>query len=302
MTRRFCCEHQILKSTPVPNKIFILSTLTCGLSLVSSAPAAASWLDSDFYCRVYGCVIVHDGFTFDVYDNYDFSTGGTVSPGQPMIAWTGNPFDGAGEVNPVITGTRNEGLYAVPLQDQGVRLGIDTNGDGTPDRLPVDTNSDGFLDASDTLDPFALTASTRLVSDTSSAQRSFYLSSRTDFFIVAESRLLGTPDTLNDPSKLANISFLYDVTRSGTDDGMRFGQNARGGNFIRVLSNADDLLDLYQIPRQIMEFQNSIRIRDAVDLPSQSIRFDYVYGFEDYDLSIGEGHLQYEIEFSFYNR
>ncbi|MEL7232573.1 MAG: hypothetical protein AAGJ85_08700 [Pseudomonadota bacterium] len=287
---------------PAWSKSLGRSALIAGLSLASAAPAAASWLDSDFYCRVYGCVIVHDGFTFDVYDNYVFATGGTVAPGQPMIAWTGNPFDGAGEVNPVITGTRTEGLYAVPLEDQGVTLGIDTNGDGTPDRLPVDANGNGFLDASDSLDPFALTSSTRLVSATSSAQRSFYLSSRTDFYVVAESRLLGTPDALNDPAQLSNISFLYDVTRSGTDDGMRFGQNARGGNYIRTFGNADDLLDLYQVPTQIMEFRNSIRLRDAVDLPSQSIRFDYVYDFEDYDLSLGEGHLQYEIEFSFYNR
>ncbi|MEM1035766.1 MAG: hypothetical protein AAGI14_03285 [Pseudomonadota bacterium] len=287
---------------PASNKDKYRAAILCGLSMLSAAPAAASWLDSDFYCRVYGCVIVHDGFTFDVYDNYDFSTGGTVASGQPMIAWTGNPFDGAGDVNPVITGTRTEGLYAVPLQDQGVILGIDTNGDGAPDRLPTDTNSNGFLDASDTLDPFALTSSTRLVSATSSAQRSFYLSSRTDFFIVAESRLLGTPDALNDPAQLSNISFIYDVTRSGTDDGMQFGQDTRGGNYIRSLGNFDDLLDLYQTPQEIMEFTNSIRLRNAVGLPSQSIRFDYVYDFEAYDLSLGEGHLQYEIEFSFYNR
>ncbi|MEO1642649.1 MAG: hypothetical protein AAFR74_04880 [Pseudomonadota bacterium] len=288
--------------TPAWSSPLSRCALIAGLSLTSAAPAAASWLDSDFYCRVYGCVIVHDGFTFDVYDNYVFATGGTVAPGQPMIPWTGNPFDGAGEVNPVITGTRTEGLYAVPLEDQGVTLGIDTNGDGTPDRLPVDANSNGFLDASDSLDPFALTSSTRLVSATSSAQRSFYLSSRTDFYLVAESRLLGTPDALNDPAQLSNISFIYDVTRSGTDDGMRFGQNARNGNYIRTLGNADDLLDLYQVPTRIMEFRNGIRLRDAVDLPSQSVRFDYVYDFEDYDLSLGEGHLQYEIEFSFYNR
>jgi len=51
-----------------------------------------------------------------------------------------------------------------------------------------------------------------------------------------------------------------------------------------------------------MEFRNSIRFRDAADLPSQSVRFDYVYGFENYDMSMGEGHLEYEIEFDFYNR
>lgn len=287
---------------PAWNKNLSRAAILFSLGLASALPASASWLDSDFYCRVYGCVIVHDGFTFDVYDNYDFSTGGTVAPGQPMIAWSGNPFDGTGAVNPVITGTRTEGLYAVPLQDQGVVLGVDTNGDGAPDRLPRDTNGNGFLDASDTMDPFALTSSTRLVSATSSAQRSFYLSSRTDFYLVAESRLLGTPDTLNDPSKLANISFLYDITRSGTDDGMRFGQNARNGNYIRRVGNSNDLQDLYQVPTRILEFRNDIRRRDAADLPGQSIRFDYVYDFENYDLSMGEGHLQYEIEFNFYNR
>ena len=51
-----------------------------------------------------------------------------------------------------------------------------------------------------------------------------------------------------------------------------------------------------------MEFRNAIRFRDAADLPSQSVRFDYVYGFGGYDLSMGDGHLQYELEFDFYNR
>lgn len=277
--------------------------LASGIAALLTLPSAsASWLDSDFYCRVYGCVVVHDGFSFDVYDNYIFATGGTVGVGERMIPWTGNPFQGAGNVNPVITGTRTEGLNAVPLQDQSVMLGIDTNGDGVPDRLPFDNNSNGFLDAGDSLNPFALTLSTDLVAADTSAQRSFYLSSRTDFYLTAQAYPTGAGTGLGSMGQLDNIGFTYGVTRQGTDDGMAFGNNTRNGNYIRTIGVINDLGDLLGTPTRIMEFRNTIRFRDSNDLPSQSVRFDYVYGFENYDLSMGEGHLQYEIEFDFYNR
>lgn len=274
-----------------------------GLGMLGLMPSAsASWIDSDFYCRTYGCVVVHDGFSFDVYDNYVFATGGTVPVGGQMIPWTGNPFQGAGGVNPVITGSRTEGFHTVPLEDQSVTLGIDTNGDGIPDRLPVDSNSNGFLDASDTMGAFNLSVSTDLVAANTSAQRSFYLSSRTDFFLTAEAQLIGPTGGLNSSTQLSNIGLAYAVTRNGVDDGMAFGANTRNGNYIRRLGNIDDLGDIFGTPTQIMEFRNAIRLRNAVDLPSQSVRFDYVYGFENYDMSMGDGHLEYEIEFDFYNR
>ncbi|MEM7329261.1 MAG: hypothetical protein AAF437_11010 [Pseudomonadota bacterium] len=275
--------------------------LACTAAL-SVPTASASWIDSDFYCRVYGCVVVHDGFSFDVYDNYVFATGGTVPVGGRMIPWTGNPFQGAGGVNPVITGSRTEGFHAVPLQDQSVLLGIDTNGDGIPDRLPTDANGNGFLDAGDSLDPFNVSLSTDLVAADTSAQRSFYLSSRTDFYLTAEARLIGSLDNFNTANLLNRVAFDYGVTRQGVDDGMAFGADTRNGNYIRSLSGIDTVADVFGSPTQIMEFRNAIRLRDAADLPSQSVRFDYVYGFADYDLSMGEGHLQYELEFDFYNR
>ena len=271
-------------------------------ALLSAPGASASWIDSDFYCRVYGCVVVLDGFSFDVYDNFVFATGGTVPAGDRMIPWTGNPFQGAGGVNPVITGTRNEGFHTVPLEDQSVLLGIDTNGDGIPDRLPNDGNSNGFLDAGDTLDPFNVSLSTNLVAADTSAQRSFYLSSRTDFYLTAEARLIGPTDNFNTANLLNRVAFDYGVTRQGVDDGMAFGADTRNGNYIQSLTNIDTVGDLFGSPTQIMEFRNDIRLRNAADLPSQSVRFDYVYGFADYDLSMGDGHLQYELEFDFYNR
>lgn len=286
------------RRTPIKLRGFLLAAA----AMMGPPAANASWIDSDFYCRVYGCVVVHDGFSFDVYDNYVFATGGTVPAGGQMIAWTGNPFQGAGGVNPVITGTRTEGFHAVPLEDQSVILGIDTNGDGVPDRLPNDADSDGFLDAGDTMDPFNVSLSTDLVAADTSAQRSFYLSSRTDFYLTAEARLIGGDDGFNTANLLNRVGFDYGVTRSGVDDGMAFGADTRNGNYIRSTGNAQSVADVFGAPTQIMEFQNAIRLRNATGLPSQSVRFDYVYGFADYDLSMGDGHLQYELEFDFYNR
>lgn len=276
--------------------------LVSGAACLSSFSANASWIDSDFYCRVYGCVIAHDGFSFDVYDNYNFATGTEIGRLEQMIRWSGNPIQGVGGVNPVITGSRVEGFYNVPVTDQSSILGIDLNGDGIPDRLPTDANNSGFLDAGDSLDPFALTLSTDLVAADTSAQRSIYLTSRTDFFLTAEATLIGNSDDLNNLDMLENVDFTFGVTRQGVDDGMAFGADARTGNYFRSFNNIDSVADLFGAPRRIMVFRDEIRLRDATDLPSQSIRFDYVYGLGEYDMSMGEGFLQYEIEFDFYNR
>lgn len=277
--------------------------LVGGAAFVAGAlqPAQASWLDSDFYCRVYGCVIVHDGRTFDVYDNYNFQTGGTVPPGGRMIPWSGNPFQGAGDVNPVFTGTRTEGFHRVPLQEEGVLLGFDQSGSGEIDMGPG-ANQRGFLDASGVFTPMALSDDTALVAQETSALRSFYLSSRTDFFVAAQARVRSSGSALDIAERLSDIALVYDVTRSGNDDGMAFGANARSGNFIRRVGNVDDLGDIVGAPVNIMEFRNAIRLRSSNSLPSQSVRFDYAYGFEQYDMSMGAGHLRYEIVFDFYNR
>ncbi len=276
-----------------------LASLAIGACL--HLPAHASWLDSDFYCRAYGCVIVHDGRTFDVYDNYDFSTGATVPPGGRMIAWSGNPFQGAGAVNPVITGTRTEGFHLAPLREEGVILGIDQTGNGEIDISPQG-NGDGFLDASGTLSAFGLGPASDVQTSESSSLRSFYLSSRTDFYVAASARLRGGSGRLNDPSRLSQVALRYGIRQTGNDDGMAFGSRAANGNFYRFTGQVDDLGDIAGGPVNIVEFTRAIRQRSSPDLPSQSIRFDYVYGFENYDLSMGAGDLRYAIEFDFYNR
>lgn len=263
-------------------------------------PAHASFIDTDFYCRAYGCVIVHDGRTFDVYDNYNFSTGGTVAPGAQMIPWTGNPFQGVGSVAPVYTGTRDEGINWVPGDDEGVLFGIDQFGNGTAD-LTVSGDQPGILDASGLIGAFELRPNSAVVAVAGEEERSFFLTSRTDFTLRANARIVGSVSSFNAATRLSNVGFRFGITGSGNDDGMAFGADART-NGVRLSNSVTTLSDLVGGPVTLVEFRNTIRRRSADELSSQSIRFDYAYGFEDYDMSMGAGHLRYEIEFDFYNR
>lgn len=268
----------------------------------ASAPAQASFIDTDFYCRAFGCVIVHDGNDYDVYDVFNLTSGLALLPGQRLIRSRLNPIVGTGAVNPVFTGSRIEGFHALPLADESFRLGIDVNGDGILDFEPVGGTNAGFLDAGDMLNPFALTTATDLVAADSSAQRSFYLSSSTDFYMSAQAIPLSSGDALSDVARFGDIAFRYQLSRSGNDDGMAYGANARPGNQFRPIGNVTTLRDLLGGPVNIMEFRQAISFRSNPSLASQSIRFDYVYGFQNYDLSMGAGHLRYRIEFDFYNR
>lgn len=263
------------------------------------ASAHASFLDSDFFCRVKGCVIVHDGVSFDVYDLHVFATNGTVPPGGELIPWSGNPFQGIGQVNPVFTGTITEGFHVIPTGAQGVQIGFASSLNGHIQQVSTgDTN--GLLDAEDVFAAVRLDSNTRLRTLETSIQRSFYLSSRTEGFrISAVTSLQGSADALNQTTTLANVLFDYGVTLQGNDAGLRFGTAATNGGF-RKLGNFTTLSPLANTSQMIAEFPQPIRQRFDSSLPAQSIRFDYIYGFEGYDLSLGAGNLQYQIEFRFF--
>ena len=245
--------------------------------------------------------MVHDGFTFDVYDVHIFSNNGTVPSGGRLIPWTGNPFDGSGQVNPVFTGTRTEGFHVIHRADEGTPFSVVPSANANQQAgQQTDSNSDGLLDASDVLQPFGLQRNASLRLGGTSIQRSFYLSSRTEGFTLrARSGLRGSADPFSTNANLARVFFDYGVTTRGNDDGMSFGRSATNGGFRRA-GSIDNLGDLSSGERIIAEFPNPIRRRGNRELPEQSIRFDYVYGFEGYDLSLGAGELRYEIEFDFY--
>ncbi len=272
------------------------------LAISASLTAQASWIDSDALCQTYGCVVVHDGVSFDVYDKFDSSTGTIISAGQPLIRRLTNPILGTGTVNPVITGSLDEGLTATPLQDQSAMLGIDTNGDGIGDRFPLDTDNSGFLDAGDSLDSFEITSSTNIVTGSTSAQRSLYITSTTDFYLTAQVLSNLTSPGLGTGSGLTSMGFRYSIQRRGNDAGMRFGRATRRGRTYRLIRSVNTLADLAVAPVQIVEFRRAIARRRSASLPDQSLRFDYVYDFGSYDMSMGNGDLNFEIEFDFYAR
>lgn len=223
--------------------------------------------------------------------------------GSELIRWTGNPVFGTGTVRPVFTGTRTEGFHVILRDGEGVLLGFDENLNGNdPVNILPSGDTNGFLDAADVFLPVSLRTNTALRALETSVQRSFYLSSRTEGFqIVASARTVGPADDLNLVASLGNVVFDYDITARGLDDGMAFGLIASTGRY-RRLGNADTLGDLAGPGVAIAEFRDPVWRGFAVGLPEQSIRFDYVYGFEGYDLSLGAGDLNYEIEFRFFRR
>jgi len=222
-----------------------------------------------------------------------------VPPGGELIPWTGNPFQGTGAVNPVFTGSRTEGFHVIATDSQGAQLGFDKTGNGTVDIEAVG-NGNGFLDAGDVFGSVQINKKTTLSALDTSTQRSFYISSRTTGFrISARSSLTGGSDELNQVSRLNNVRFDYGVTTRGNDDGMTFGRSASRGGF-RKLGTFETLGPLSTSAQFIAEFPTAIWRRFDADLPEQSIRFDYVYGFEGYDLSLGAGDLRYQIEFDFF--
>ena len=228
-----------------------------------------------------------------------FTNNGTVPPGGELIPWTGNPFQGTGSVNPVFTGSRTEGFHVIASDAQGVEMGFDQNGDGTVDEQASSTGN-GFLDAEDVFGSVRLNSDTTLRALETSTQRSFYLSSRTSgFHISAQATLLDGNGELNQISRLSNVQFDYDITPQGNDDGMSFGSAATLGGF-RKLGSFNTLGPLSGSAQLIAEFPTAIRREFDDDLPEQSIRFDYIYGFEGYDLSLGAGDLRYRIEFRFF--
>ncbi len=222
-----------------------------------------------------------------------------MPPGGQLIPWTGNPFQGTGNVNPVFTGSRTEGFHVIATDQQGTRLGFDQTGDGNSD-IQSTGNGSGFLDAGDVFAPVQLSETTALRALDTSTQRSFYLSSRTiGFRISARSTLTGGSDALHQISRLNNVRFDYGITAQGNDDGMPFGSAATLGSF-RKLGTFDSLGPLATSAQFIAEFPTAIRRQFDTDLPEQSVRFDYIYGFEGYDLSLGAGDLRYQIEFDFF--
>ena len=268
-----------------------------GLALASLASSAhASFLDTDFWCRTYGCAVVHDGVNFDIYDNYLFASNSCCVPvGGQMIDF----YTRAGNTN--VTGLLGGTGANTPNADQGFMFGITQ--DGSTVNTSIIDDGDGFLDAADSFGAFTLNPNTdiRLDGPGRSYSHSFFISSRnTRFSLRALASITNTTGDFASTIQLGDIKLSPSFEASGNDSGFQFGSRANTSN-IQIVNGVDDLGDLTGAPTQIMNFgrQQGIRQRNG-DIDEQTIRLDFLYEMPDYDLSMGTGSLNVDVAFDFY--
>ena len=263
-------------------------------SLASSAHA--SFLDTDFWCRTYGCAVVHDGVNFDIYDNWQFASNSCCVPvGGQMIDF----YTRAGETN--VTGLLGGTGPNFPDADEGFMFGITQ--DGSTINASIFDDGDGYLDAGDVFGAFTLNPNTDILLDGPGRaySRSFFISSRnTRFSLRALASITNASGDFSNTIQLGDIKLTPTITATGNDGGFQFGSRANTSN-IQIVSGVDDLGDLTGIPTQVMNFgrRQGIRQRNG-DIDTQTIRLDFLYEMPDYDMSMGTGSLNVDVQFDFY--
>ncbi|WP_427450728.1 hypothetical protein [Litorimonas sp. WD9-15] len=277
----------------LPSKRIIMA----GVALACLASGAhASFLDTDFWCRTYGCVVVHDGDNYDIYDNYQFATQTCCVPvGQQMIDF----YIRAGNTN--VTGEIGGNGVIGPNDDESMLFGITQ--DGSTINASLLDDGDGYLDAGDAFSFFTLNPNTDILLDGKgrSYSHSFFISSRnTRFSMRALATLNDAKGDFAQTLQLGDIKLTPSFSESGNDQGFQFGSRANTAN-IQIVSGVDDLGDLTGQPTQIMNFgrRQGIRQRNG-DIDTQTIRLDFLYEMPEYDLSMGTGSLNVDVAFDFY--
>jgi len=268
-------------------------TLISLAALASAAPASASFLDSDFWCRTYGCAVVYDSQTYEIYDVYQFATYSCcVAYGSPMPTY----------YNP-IQSLRTTGTTDIPdaAPAAGEGFGFDII-DGSQ-IITRNDDGDGYLDASDNFSAFTLSSNTDLQLDSKGQaySHSFWISSRnTRFSLRARASISEVSGDFSNTLTLGDIKLDTNVSESGNDNGFEYGSRANDGS-ITILTGIDDLGDLESSPTRLINFGrfNGIRQRNG-DLAEQTIRIDFNYRMPDYDMSMGIGEMNVDVIFDFY--
>jgi len=257
--------------------------------------ANASFLDNDFWCRTYGCAVVHDGQNFDIYDNFIFATNSCcVANGTQMIP-DSSVF---GQFNLTDSLTKHVG----PTAAQGMVIGITQNGNTISQALNDD--GDGYLDAGDNFGGvFSMGSLTDIMLDGpgKAYSHSFFITSRnTRFSLRAQASIANSTDDFASTVSLDDIKIDAARTRRGNDDGFNFGRRATTSR-VTVVNSVNDLGDLQSVPTKMFEFDRfaGIRRRNG-DLNEQTIRLDFLYTMPDYDMSMGVGSLNIDVVFDLY--
>ena len=259
---------------------------------VSALPAAASFLDTDFWCRTYGCAVVYDSTSFEIYDNWQFASNSCCVPfGGQMTAFY--------VTTQTLRQTGSTAAIDTPEIGEGMILGIK---DSVSGGLFAD-DGDGFLDASDELSAFTLSSATDLQLDGPGRQysHSFWISSRnTRFSLRALAQINNASGDFANTITLGDIKLNTNVTTNGNDGGFQFGNRANSSNIL-IINDVDDLGDLTGASTRLIQFGrfNGIRQRNG-DLNDQTVRLDFLYTMPDYDMSMGIGALDIDVIFDFY--
>ncbi|MDO6460103.1 hypothetical protein Q4485_05310 [Granulosicoccaceae sp. 1_MG-2023] len=272
-----------------------LALILCGFA---ARDAQASWLDDDFYCRIYGCIVVGDGNAYDVYDVYRFSGGGVVAAGEELIPWVGNPYEGGGTVDMLESGT----LTPASASFSGDLLGIDTDGDGIAELSPFDSNNSGVLDMGDSLPAFGADSTVNF-SSANGATHSLYIAARVDFSVYMRAGVASGEGNLAADMPPESVGFAVSVNQQGNDSGLSYGSRAVDPDFYAV-SGINSLADIWQIPTEVAQFRRSsgTHSRRATDVADQAVRLDVLFDAPAVGLEAGAGSVEYDIELRFYNR
>ena len=259
--------------------------------------AQSSFLDTDFFCQNFGCVVVHDGQTFDIYDNWQFATNSCCVPfGAQMISF----FNRADQTN--LSGTTQRSFNFRPDENQSFRLGIIQASNGEPTLSTFD-DGDGYLDAGDTLSAFSISEITdvALEADGRTYAHSIFITSRdTRFSIRAQADIASATGDFADTLGLEDIEVAVGITQRGNDDGFEFGDRARTAT-AQFNNDVSTLADLEGAQVEIAQFRNpqGIRIRNG-SINQQVIRLDLEYTMPEYDLSMGLGSLDVDLTIDFF--
>lgn len=290
--------------------------------MISATSIAATILDDDDNCLQYGCVLVHDGANFKIFDVYDNDRDRCCVATNALLS---SRFSDVSVFSLNQTGTLNDAT--IPEEDHGILFGVSQDGGTTYGSFTID-DGDGFLDASDTAQNFGIDNQTQIgfIDSALTYSHSFYITSKnTRFFIKGQAFLNRVTGDISENISLEDISVQMIVTRNGTDDGYDFGSQAFSGQ-LDINDNIQTLADLSSGP---VEFLSSRRRNGIVKsnngngnggcnnngngngngnprcdatLGDQSLRLDLVYSIPKYDMSMGTGSLDIDLVLDFYNQ
>ena len=283
-----------------PSKAYHLASIctAIGALCISAFPiqaqAQSSFLDTDFFCANFGCAVVHDGDNFDIYDNFMIGINRCCVPiGAEMIAFS-NRATGTN-----LTDSLDRSDNARPNDNQSLQFGVGNS----PSSVNFIDDGDGFLDAGDSLSAFRLNPNTDIRLEGSGRQysHSFFITSRnTRFSLRALAAINNVSGDFANTVQLGDIKLTPSFVTNGNDEGFQFGRRANAAN-IQIVSGVDDLGDLTGQPTQIMNFGRRAGIRQRNgNIDEQTIRLDFLYEMPQYDLSMGVGSLNVDVEFNFF--